>query len=616
MRNKVLLLLLWCACFTHAEPPSFRFAWLTDTHVGSPTGEEDLRRSVADINALANIPFVIVSGDVTEMGSTQELELAKRMLDSLRMPYHIIPGNHDTKWSESGCSMFPRLWKDDKFVFEYGGVRFIGCSSGPNMRMGDGHVPQEDVRWLDAELSHMRNKKQPVIFINHYPLDSGLDNWYDIIDRIKNVNTVAALCGHGHGNHALSFEGVPGIMARSNLRAGKSVSGYTLVDVRADSIVFTERTPGMSVSGIERPWYAIANVRHRYDLDTTRYPRPDTKVNKKYPAVRVLWQTNTGYTIGCAPAVSGNTIIVGNNKGFIEAYSLRNGKKLWSRKTGASVYSTPAIGVERAVVGSSDGTIYCLNVKDGAVVWKHAVRGPVVASPLIADGTVYCGSSDGVFRALSLATGETKWEYAGVAGFVESTPLLYQNNIVFGAWDTFLYALNSRTGELVWKWANGNPVRNLSPAACTPVGAGGKIFIVAPDRYMTAIDAATGMPVWRSSTHQVRESIGISVDSTAVFVRTMNDTLFAFASAAAAPKELWKLDCRYGYDIDPSMPEEKDGSIFFGTKNGLVYCIDARAHEVPMCHKLGNTVINTVRPLSSREVIVSSMDGIIARIKF
>jgi outer membrane protein assembly factor BamB len=348
-----------------------------------------------------------------------------------------------------------------------------------------------------------------------------------------------------------------------------------------------------------------------------------------------------GWTMGGSPAVSGSTVIAGSGGGSIDAYSLRNGKKLWSYETAGAVYSSPAIGVidggiarfakhapgtgrasshvDRivcAVAGSADGYLYCLNVKNGNLIWKHKTQGPVVASPLIAGGVVYCGGSDGLFRAVSLATGETVWAYAGVTGFVESTPLAYEGNIIFGAWDTFLYAVDKQTGSLSWKWSNGSPVRNLSPAACTPVGARGRIFVVAPDRYMTAIEASTGNTVWRSNAHMVRETIGLSEDSSTVYVRTMNDSLFAFASSSPQPKLLWSLRCMYGYDIAPSMPVEKNGSIFFGTKNGLVYCIDARTHEIVGCRKIGNSVINTVRPVSSSDVVVTSLDGTIARIKF
>src|SRR6185295_5251567 len=59
-----------------AAGDSFQFAWLSDTHVGSTTGEEDLRAPVRDINSQSNLSFVIISGDVTEYGSREQLQLA------------------------------------------------------------------------------------------------------------------------------------------------------------------------------------------------------------------------------------------------------------------------------------------------------------------------------------------------------------------------------------------------------------------------------------------------------------------------------------------------------------------------------------------------------------
>jgi predicted MPP superfamily phosphohydrolase len=60
-----LALLLTLAVFARADS-SFRFAWLSDTHVGSTTGEEDLRATVRDLNSLTGLSFVVISGDITE----------------------------------------------------------------------------------------------------------------------------------------------------------------------------------------------------------------------------------------------------------------------------------------------------------------------------------------------------------------------------------------------------------------------------------------------------------------------------------------------------------------------------------------------------------------------
>lgn len=610
MSNRTSIRLLLCYALSVSialsQHQQFRFAWLSDTHIGSATAAEDLRRSVRDINSMNGVAFTIISGDITELGWNDQFALAKTILDSLRTPYHIIPGNHDTKWSESGCTEFARLWGADKFSFEFAGFRFIGLHEGPIMKMGDGHLPPEDLRWLDSVLAHLQNKTQPLIFVTHYPLDSGLDNWYELTDRARQFNTQAVLVGHGHTNREYTFEGIPGTMGRSNLRARMSVGGYNIVDVRNDTMFFSERIPETET----RPaWRLIPLTNHDYRQDHTAYDRPDFSVNKKFPAVHVLWKYESGYTIASTPAVAGNYVVVGNGSGIVECLSLDLGKPLWRFTTGSTVYSTPAIAEGKAVFGSSDRNIYCLSVSTGKLLWKCATGAPVVAAPVIENGMIYVGGSDGKFRAIELKTGILRWEFGEVGAFVETRPLVYDRKVIFGAWDTFFYALDLADGRLLWKWSNGNATRNLSPAACWPVASHGKIFIVAPDRVMTAIDAETGRTIWRSNRFQVREMIGISEDRNRVYVRCMNDTVAAISPASPTQDPEWITNCGYGYDIDPSMPVEKDGTLFFSTKNGLVYALDARTGAVRWTFKVGVTVVNTLVPLNDRLVVATDFDG-------
>ena len=240
--KKIAAVILFLSSFlSHAQIQPFRFAFLSDTHIGSPNGsaEEDLRRTVRDINQERGVSFVVITGDITELGTNEQLRLAKQLLDSLRIPYYIIPGNHDSGWSESGGDGFIRIFGNDKFQFDFNGIRFIGCASGPYVRMSDGHVPKSHILWLDEQLKKTPDT-QPVIFLNHYPIDNGLDNWYEVLHLLKKKNTIGILCGHGHANKKFSFEDIPGVMGRSNLRAKAASGGYNLVDVTTDSIIFSD----------------------------------------------------------------------------------------------------------------------------------------------------------------------------------------------------------------------------------------------------------------------------------------------------------------------------------------------------------------------------------------
>src|SRR5947207_15691239 len=104
MKKLLFVCLLIFSLAARAQFKNFRFAFISDTHIGSPDGkaEEDLRRTVADINGMKDISFVVITGDITELGTDAEIKRAKEILDELKVTWYIIPGNHDSGWSESG----------------------------------------------------------------------------------------------------------------------------------------------------------------------------------------------------------------------------------------------------------------------------------------------------------------------------------------------------------------------------------------------------------------------------------------------------------------------------------------------------------------------------------
>ncbi len=584
----------------------FRFAFISDTHIGSPNGasEEDLRRTVRDINGMTDIAFVVLTGDITELGTNEELKLAKQILDSLTVKWYIIPGNHDTGWSESGGVMFTKLFGYDKFSFEYSGIRFLGCASGPYLRMSDGHIPRDAVNWLDQELKKLE-PKQPLIFLNHYPIDNSLDNWYEITDRLAKYNTWAILCGHGHANKAMNFEGTPGIMGRSNLRAKAAVGGYNLVDVTGDSLIFSERRPGEQTF----PAWTGVKTESRHYNPNIKVTRPDFSINNQYDKVKPVWTFSSEANIISTPAVAGDDVMVGNQNGRFFCVSYKTGKEKWSYQTGGAIFSSPAVAEGIVVFGSGDGTIYGLDIKNGKPKWKTAAKAAVLGAPLINGKYVYIGSSDHAFRKLNLVTGKVAWEFPGLDGPVVSTPLLYADKIIFGAWDRNLYALDKNTGALLWKWNNGSSIRNYSPAACIPVAEAGVVYIVAPDRYISAINIADGQTLWRNNDATVRESIGISAHGEWIYGKTMQDTIVAYKVSREKQSVAWKLYCGFGYEHVPSMLIENGGEVFFGTRNGVVYCIDPSEKAIKWAHKIDNSMINTVRVIDKRHLVVSTMDG-------
>ncbi|HRO71674.1 MAG TPA: metallophosphoesterase, partial [Chitinophagaceae bacterium] len=265
----LLVVLALSATFSLAQS-ELKFVHLSDTHVGGSTGADDLRRTVKDINEDASIQFVIITGDITEFGSDEEIKLAKQILDSLNKPWHIIPGNHDSNWSESGANTFKKVFGNETFAFNAGGFLFLGTHSGPNMRMSPGQIPRENIVWLDSVLK-ATDDNTPIVFANHYPLDSGLNNWYEAIDRLKQKNIQLAICGHLHTNRVTNFEGIPAVVGRSNLRARNEVGGYNIVTIKNNTVTYQERTPGVET---KPAWATVTLNKVDFKSSKTTHFRP------------------------------------------------------------------------------------------------------------------------------------------------------------------------------------------------------------------------------------------------------------------------------------------------------------------------------------------------------
>jgi len=611
--KKLLLIAFSLARLAVYSQTSFQFAQVSDTHVGGATGADDLRATVKDLNAQKGIDFVLFTGDITEFGSDEELALAKRILDSLTLPWYVIPGNHDSNWSESGANSFRKIFGGETFFFRHKGFMFMGTVSGPNMRMSPGQIPRENLVWMDSVFAVNPDKETPLIFINHYPLDNSLNNWYEALDRIKTRNIQFAMCGHGHQNKLYDWEGITGVMGRSNLRAKDPVGGYNLVTITPEKAVYRVRKPLMAT---EEPWLEVPLK--RYEPSKEAYPRPDFAVNEENKSRRkVIWEYEDNSDLGAGFARYRKLLITANTQGVLYALDYKTGKKRWESRTGGKIYSTPAVWKNTVVAGSSDHYIYGFSARDGRLKWKTETGKAVLGSPAIADGVAFIGGSDGVFRAVEVETGQVKWTFDQVKGYVSSKPLLYENKVIFGSWNNGFYALDQATGHLIWEWNNGHANRMFSAGACYPVAVNDRIFVVAPDRFMTALDARDGRVIWREKRDsvRVRESMGLSADGRYVYVKTMDGNLYGVSTSAATMDLAWKSALQLPYELTPSAVESFGKLVFVPSHSGLISAVEAGSGKVLWQYKLSNGMINPMLAVK-KGLVASAMDGKVVRLKY
>ena len=602
-----------------AQQAVFRFAQLTDIHLSpnNPNPTEDLLRSIAQINATDSIDFVLVTGDIAEEGDRTTMEKVKSCLDLLKVKYYVVLGNHETKWSDSGCTAFGEIFGGERFEFEHKGFLFLGFNSGPLMRMAYGHVVPQDIRWMTETMERYNagnsRPDKPVILVTHYPMTEGdVDNWYEVTDAVRPYNIRLFIGGHYQRDRDLRYDGIPGILMRSNLRDKDEKPGYGIYEITEDSIlVYTQR-----IGEPKRQWAAFSLTDSFYDRNGKAEKYPDFSVNKEYAQVQEQWIVQTGAGIYCSPTVEKDKVFVGDDLGRLTAYALKNGKKLWSFQSGKRIVGTPAVSEGIVVFGSADCKIYGLDAQNGNLLWTVEAAEPVLGAVTIENGIAYIGASDHTFRAVNIRTGEVKWAFAGVRGYIETKPLVTDNKVIFGAWDNTLYALNKADGKELWKWTGGLTRMHFSPAAVWPVAADGKVFITDPQRAMTAIDIETGNTVWRTFQSMVRETIGLSEDKERIYSKTMNDSIVCYSTKGDQPHKLWASNVGFGYEHAPSMQVEKNGVVFGSTKEGLIFALEAATGKVLWKHKTGNSLISTVVPLDNNRVLFTATSGETGMLKF
>ena len=545
-------------------------------------------------------------------------------MDSLRYKYYVVAGNHDAKWSESGCNTFKKVFGYENFEFTVKGWRFLGCNCGPDMRMAPALIPRESMEWLESREPGIRS-----IFVNHYPQDSSVLNYFDVTKQLKKIGVQFEIGGHWHNNYKMNYDGIPAVLGRSSMADKKKPVGYNIFNISdAGHVTISERrlVDGQFVQ--LDPWYTadlapIVDTVH-YDADgiADSYPWMRYDVNDKYPQVKELWRFQESANIVAGFAREGPNAWYTTASGTVNKISLHDGAKLWSRSFPGKIFSTPALGGGYLVFGCTDGYIYALDAASGDVLWSFEANHSVLGSPVIFDGKVFVGASDGCFRCLNLTDGSLLWCYDDVEGFIECRAFVDEQQVVFGSWENRLYSLDTKTGSLQWVWRCDKPSRMYSPAAVWPVKASGRIFIAVPDRRVYAIDAATGRQLfWVDGG---REAIGLSSDGKTVYAKTMFHKSYAFRADVAIPSDgalpledqLWRVENQSGYEISPTPIVEASGMVITPTDKGNIFALSAADGSLLWYHKLSLALVNPMEVWTdadgSLRLLASTMDGVVS----
>ncbi len=585
MNNRFYLLLAVLALAALAGVPAAaqKIAILSDIHV-TPGNANDgkLREAVAEINA-GDADVVMLTGDLTNEGSDVQLNHVKTIMDGVTKPLYVIPGNHENNWSQSACKTFNDLWGNDRFVFEVGDLVVVGMNCGPFMKMGDGHIKQEDLIWLDQTLAGRVTPGKKVLSVNHYPILDDLDNYRDYVNILKKYPVITHQCGHYHSWKQYETAGINGLMVRA-LDMGGGNYGYTLlnVDLRRNWIHVYDKQLGHE---------PVLKYAYHINLDFDDL-QPEV-VHKDVPAGFVVEKVFADdASIFTRLGVDKDCIYFGNSLGWCKALDKRTHQVRWQYKTDAMLFSRPAVADKYVVLPTADKRLVWLNKKNGKQVYQYKAAGPYVADGVVTADVLYQGGYK-TFQAWDINKRRMLWHYDSINNYCQAAPVVDGTDVVFGAWDTYLRVLNRYDGSLRWKWNNGKNVNLYSPGNVVPVVTDDKVIIVAPDRVTTALDRRDGHQIWREKNqNKVRESLGESVDRKTAYAKTMDGEVVAMSTEGDQYKLLWKADAQLGYEHAPCIVLERSGYVLMGSRRGVLAVIDLSTHELAFKYQLGSSEVN------------------------
>ena len=582
-----------------------KLAILSDVHVTPGNANEGkLREAVAEINA-TDVDAVMLTGDLTNEGSDEQLRNIKGILDGIMHPFYIIPGNHENNWSQSACKTFNDLWGSDRFVFTVDELVVVGMNCGPFMKMGDGHIKQEDLLWLDSTLNVMVKPGMRVLSVNHYPILDDLDNYRAYVDILKKYPVVTHQCGHYHTWRLYETDGINGVMVRA-LDMGGGNYGYTLMTIDLD-----------------RQWIYVYNkvigsepeVMFSYRINLDYYSTQQPQLQYSVPAgfdVKCIVADNA--SIFTRVGVDSKNLYFGNSLGYCKAVDKVTGELRWQFKTDAMLFSRPAVADKYIVLPTSDKRLVWLDKKSGIKKYQYDADGPYVADGVVRGGVLYQGGYK-TFQAWDIKRHRLLWHYDSINNYCQAAPVVDGGDVVFGAWDTYLRSLNSRTGALQWQWNNGRNVNLYSPGNVVPAVNGDHVVVVAPDRVTTAIDRNSGTQLWREKNdNKVRESLGCSVDGKVAYAKTMDGELVAM-STGDNYQQLWKVDLGFGYEHAPCIVLEHDGYIYCGSRRGMLAVVNASTHELVFTYSMGSSEVNGFDVDNRGDIYCSLIEGTIWRIR-
>ena len=284
-------------------------------------------------------------------------------------------------------------------------------------------------------------------------------------------------------------------------------------------------------------------------------------------------------------SVSGGNVYAVAFGGYTACFAADSGTRLWGPIQ--PVYGT----YQRSGLCLGDGRGHlvdetsrvALNLADGSVLWdEDSARERGAATPVFHDGFVYIQKRTKL-RKIDAADGSVAWEHATGTGLnYNGVPAVSEDGAtVVIAFDRIIVALDAATGNELWTFSTPTPgslagaryllVQNGS----SPAISGDFVYVASDNGIIYVLDIVTGQALWQHAIGvPIKASIALSGNM--LFVSAFDGNIYAFSGPPALtgtpppplPTIATGLQSYWSFDGSRTDYRDKTGSVHLQARSG------------------------------------------------
>jgi len=263
-------------------------AHLSDLHFGRIAHPGIVDALVREVNDDA-VDLAVLSGDLTQRARPSEFEGALQMLDAIRAPTLVVPGNHDVyPWWRPYRRLVTPLRRYRRYVtedlvpsFETDGVAVFGLSSAYGATVKGGRVTVEDRKALQRYYASVAPETFKILVLHHHLTELRSLGPHGVarqaektLDAAVEMGVELILCGHLHISHIEPLTIIPRERRVVVASAGTATSNRWRTPQSATNF-YNRITIGAETFQIEERRYDPSQDRFLQD-NTTRFERIST----------------------------------------------------------------------------------------------------------------------------------------------------------------------------------------------------------------------------------------------------------------------------------------------------------------------------------------------------